>query len=31
MSKLSAITGLHISGIYKKLEKLGMNPKDYQK
>ncbi|WP_418746458.1 sigma-54 interaction domain-containing protein [Frisingicoccus sp.] len=31
MSRLSAITGLHISGIYKKLEKLGLNPKDYQK
>lgn len=31
VSKVSAITGLHISGIYKKLEKLGLNPKDYQK
>lgn len=31
VSNISAVTGLHISGIYKKLEKLGLNPKDYQK
>lgn len=31
VSRVSAITGLHISGLYKKFEKLGLNPKDYQK
>ena len=31
VSRVSSITGLHISGLYKKFEKLGLNPKDYQK
>lgn len=31
ITKISKITGLHISGIYKKLEKLDLNPKDFQK
>lgn len=31
VSKVSSITGLHISGLYKKFEKLGLNPKEYQK
>ncbi len=31
VANISAVTGLHISGIYKKLERLGLNPKDYQK
>lgn len=30
ISKISQITKLHISGIYKKLEKLHINPRDYQ-
>lgn len=31
ITKLSGLSGLHASGIYKKIEKLGLNPKDFQK
>lgn len=30
INKVAQQTGLHISGIYKKLEKLKLNPKDYK-
>lgn len=30
INKVAQQTGLHISGIYKKLEKLNLNPKDYK-
>jgi DNA-binding NtrC family response regulator len=31
ISKISAITGLHVSGIYKKFEKLGIDYREYKK